>query len=109
MDQVQLQARLDQLIEDWEGEVVEFKSVGDSYSTSDIGKYFSALSNEANLHECDRAWLVFGVDNKTRRVVGSDYRRDKERLHGLKHQIAQDTAPSVTLREIHELQTAQGG
>ncbi len=50
------------LMAEWENEVVEFKNVGDSYSTSDIGKYFSALSNEANLRNQDRGWLVFGVD-----------------------------------------------
>jgi predicted HTH transcriptional regulator len=55
--------------------VIEFKNVGDSYSTSDIGKYFSALANEANLRDAEKAWLVFGVDNKTRSIVGSDYRQ----------------------------------
>lgn len=82
--------------------------MGDSFSTSDIGKYFSALSNEANLRERDAGWLVFGVRNKTREVVGTDYRRERERLHGLKHQIAQNTDPTVTFREIHELETARG-
>ena len=43
MDQTTLQSLLDSLIATWENEVVEFKNVGDSYSTSDIGKYFSAL------------------------------------------------------------------
>ena len=38
-----------QLIVDWENEVVEFKAAGEDYSTGTIGKYFSALSNEANL------------------------------------------------------------
>lgn len=108
MNTEQLKLLLAQLIGDWENEVVEFKSVGDSYSTSDIGKYFSALSNEANLrgHEC--GWLVFGVDNKTRSVVGSDYRLEKQRLHELKHQITQNASPPITAREIHELQTDKG-
>lgn len=96
------------LIARWENEVVEFKNVGDSYSTSDIGKYFSALANEANLRNQERAWLVFGVDNKTRSVVGSDYRQDHERLQSLKMQIAENAEPSVTFRDIHALQAAQG-
>lgn len=96
------------LIARWENEVVEFKNVGDSYSTSDIGKYFSALANEANLRNQERAWLVFGVDNATRSVVGSDYRQDHERLQSLKMQIAENAEPSVTFRDIHELQAAQG-
>lgn len=108
MGQQALNTLLAELIARWENEVVEFKNVGDSYSTTDIGKYFSALANEANLRNQERAWLVFGVDNKTRTVVGSDYRQDSERLHGLKMQIAENSEPSITFRDIHELQTPQG-
>lgn len=99
---------LNSLIAHWENETVEFKNVSDSYPTSDIGKYFSALSNEANLrgHEC--GWLVFGVDNKSRKVTGSHYRENTERLHGLKHQVAEETEPSITFREIHELAHENG-
>ncbi len=55
-----------------ENEVVEFKQASDGYSTDDIGKYFSALANEANLRGANGGWLVFGVNNKTRGVVGTD-------------------------------------
>ncbi|TWU06549.1 RNA-binding domain-containing protein [Allorhodopirellula heiligendammensis] len=99
----ELESILHGLIDNWENEVVEFKAVGDSYSTSDIGKYVSALSNEANLRCVDTAWLVFGVDNKTREVVDSSYRRDQERLHSLKKQVADGSSPSLTFREIHEI------
>lgn len=99
---------LEQLIATWENEVVEFKQAGNDYDTDKIGEYFSALSNEANLRGIDRAWLVFGVNNQTRAVVGSDYRIEPERLHSLKNQIAQATEPSITLREIHVLQHQQG-
>lgn len=104
----QLQQRLADLLAHWEGECVEFKDANDNYSTSEIGKYFSALSNEANLRGCESGWLVFGVDNKTRHVIGTTYREDRERLHGLKQQIAQGTDPSVSFREIHELLIPQG-
>ena len=99
---------LTRLIAEWEGECVEFKDANDNFSTSDIGKYFSALSNEANLRGLTAAWLIFGVDNRTRCVIGTDYRRDRERLHSLKHQIAQGTDPSMSFREIHELSTPSG-
>ncbi len=108
MKPAELQLQLDSLIADWEGECVEFKDANDNYSTSDIGKYFSALSNEANLRARDAGWLVFGIDNKTRKIIGTDYRKERERLHSLKHQIAQSTDPSVTFREIHELETVRG-
>lgn len=108
MTKVELNALLDRLIAQWEGECVEFKEANDNYPTSDIGKYFSALSNEANLRGCASAWLVFGVRNRDRQVVGSGFREDHQRLHSLKQQIAQGTGPSSTLREIHELHTPRG-
>ena len=103
----QLRHQLDALLAGWENECVEFKDANDNFPTSDIGKYFSALSNEANLRVREAGWLVFGVDNKTRKVIGTTYRENTERLHSLKHQIAQSTDPSVSFREIHELQTAE--
>lgn len=108
MDSAALQVLLATLIERWENEVVEFKRAGDGFSTDDIGKYFSALSNEANLCDQGRAWLVFGVDNKTRKVVGTDYRPEPDRLQSLKMQMAEATEPSITLRNIHELAHPDG-
>lgn len=108
MDNATLSALLATLIETWENEVVEFKRAGDGFSTDDIGKYFSALANEANLRNRERGWLVFGVDNKARQVVGTDYRPETARLHSLKMQMAEATEPSITLRDIHELAHADG-
>jgi ATP-dependent DNA helicase RecG len=108
MDKTTLEALLGRLIARWEGEVVEFKQAGKDYDTDKIGRYFSAMANEANLRSEDGAWLVFGVDTATRTVVGTDYRLEVERLQSLKIQISGDTEPSITLRDIHELHTAQG-
>lgn len=108
MTEQDLQRVLQQLLAGWENECVEFKEANDNVSTSDIGKYFSALSNEANLRGLSTAWLVFGVHDKTRAVIGTDYRRDRARLDSLKHQITQDTDPPVSFREIHEIQMPQG-
>jgi ATP-dependent DNA helicase RecG len=105
MDKVELQILLDKLISTWENEVAEFKQASGGFSTSDIGKYFSALSNEANLRGIDSAWLVFGINNNSRSVVGTDYRPEPERLQGLKHQIAEGTEPSISFRNIYELDT----
>lgn len=108
MEQQALNTLLAELIARWENEVVEFKQAGKDYDTDKIGEYFSALSNEANLRGLERGWLVFGVNNKSRSVVGTEYRPEPERLQGLKMQVAQSTEPSVTFRDIHELQTPQG-
>ncbi len=108
MDHAALSALLDELIATWENEVVEFKQANNDYKTDTIGEYFSALANEANLRGVDAGWLVFGVDNKTRRVVGTNYRPDTERLQSLKMQMAENAEPRVTFRNIHELQHADG-
>lgn len=84
MNQPDLTQLLHSLIATWENEVVEFKQAGNDYSTVDIGKYFSALANEANLRGAACGWLLFGVNNKTRRMVGTDYRPQSKRLHSLK-------------------------
>lgn len=108
MDQARLNQLLIELITAWENEVIEFKQAGNDYSTDDIGKYFSALANEANLRDAESAWLIFGVHNKTRSVVGSDYRPQHERLQSLKMQIAENAEPRMTFRDIHELHHADG-
>ena len=59
-----------------ETELVEFKKAENSFSDTDLGVYFSALSNEANLKGVERAWLVFGVDNNSHK--GHYYVRDGE-------------------------------
>ncbi len=103
MDTAALRQKLTELIATWENEVVEFKEATDSFSTNDIGKYFSALSNEANLKDTDGGWLVFGVRNRDRSVVGTTYREDIERLNSLKQQITEGADPTTTFRHIHTL------
>ncbi|MDR1708767.1 MAG: putative DNA binding domain-containing protein [Candidatus Accumulibacter sp.] len=108
MEESDLAQRLAKLISAWENEVAEFKEAGADYSTNDIGKYFSALANEANLRGEESGWLVFGVHNKTRRVTGTNYRQASERLQQLKMQIAENVEPRITFRAIHELFHADG-
>ena len=103
-----LMSILHRLISGWENEVVEFKEANDNFPTQDIGKYFSALSNEANLRQVESAWLVFGVKNKTRSIVGTSYGLNPNRLQQLKMQITRDTEPRSSFREIHELNTPEG-
>jgi ATP-dependent DNA helicase RecG len=99
---------LEHLIAAWESEVVEFKEAARNFETREVGKYFSALANEANLRGLERGWLIFGVRNATRAVVGTACRPEHERLHSLKHQMHDGMSPSMTFREIHELQHPGG-
>ncbi|MCI8466333.1 MAG: transcriptional regulator [Lachnospiraceae bacterium] len=90
------------LIDNWENEVVEFKEAGKDYDKDKIGKYFSAISNEANLKNLQFGWLVFGVKNKTREIVGSDYRNTKG-LDTLKQEIAIGTTGGISFIDIIEI------
>jgi ATP-dependent DNA helicase RecG len=56
-----------------ETEVVEFKEAKNEFDFTKLGKYFSALSNEANLMDIPCAWLVFGIENKLHKIVGNQY------------------------------------
>ena len=56
-----------------ENEIVEFKEAKNNYDFSKLGKYFSALSNEANLKGISCAWLVFGVEDKIKKLNKFQY------------------------------------
>ncbi|MBM6908117.1 putative DNA binding domain-containing protein [Collinsella intestinalis] len=70
-----------------------------------LGKYFSALSNEANLRNAECGWLLFGVTNK-REICGTSYRKEERRpsvgLRALKHEIAENLNNGLTFEEIYE-------
>ena len=83
-----------------ENEVVEFKAAKNNYDVDDLGKYFSALSNEANLREHDFAWIVFGIDNKTHAVTGTNFKEGEQVLNRLKQDMSQHTTDNLIFREI---------
>ena len=91
---------LQHLLSRAENEVVEFKAAKNNFDIDDLGKYFSALSNEANLRERDFGWLVFGVDNKTHEVVGTNFKDGEVALNRLKQDMAQHTTDNLIFREI---------
>lgn len=85
-----------------ENEWVEFKEAKNDYNFDKLGKYFSALSNEAALTGQMQGWLVFGVNNR-REVVGSQYRPQRPKLDSLKKEVADKTNNRLSFIEIHEL------
>ena len=95
-------ATLEKLIENWENEVVEFKEADSDYNKDKIGRYFSAISNEANLKGIQFGWLVFGVRNKDRKIMGTGY-RDTKGLETLKHEISLNTTGGISFVEIYEV------
>lgn len=89
-----------------ENEIVEFKEAKNGYDFGKLGKYFSALCNEANLKRQTAAWLVFGVNDR-RQVIGSNFRPVRKDLDSLKEEIANKTSNRITFVDIHEVQHAQ--
>ncbi|WP_440058557.1 RNA-binding domain-containing protein [Pseudomonas fragariae (ex Marin et al. 2024)] len=83
-----------------ESEVVEFKEAKNGYDFSKLGKYFSALSNEANLKGVPSAWLVFGVRDNLQ-VVGSQFREAFKDLQSLKKEVADKVSQRLSFIDIH--------
>jgi len=100
--ETELQETLKTLIKNWENEVVEFKEASNDYKNNEIGQYFSAISNEANLKDLQYGWLIFGVRNKDKQITGSAY-RDKKGLETLKHEISLNTTGSISFLDIYEI------
>lgn len=59
-------------------------------------------SNEANLKGVQFGWLVFGVRNKDRAIIGSSY-RDTDGLEKLKQEISHNTTGAISFIEIYEI------
>lgn len=108
MTQPELSEILLQLRSQSENEVVEFKEAKKDYHFEKIGKYFSALSNEANLHNKPYAWLVFGIADKSKNIVGSSYRTIRAALDSLKGEIANKTTNRITFIDIYECSYPEG-
>ncbi|MFH1962623.1 MAG: RNA-binding domain-containing protein [bacterium] len=61
-----------------ETEWVEFK-VG-HYHSQEIGKYISALSNSACLHNKVKGYLIFGIENETHNIVGTGFKPKHKKM-----------------------------
>src|SRR3972149_11531368 len=91
-----------------ETEVFEFKEAKEDFDSRKLGKYFSALSNEANLKGRPYAWLIFGIKDKGRTIVGTRFRPDRKDLDSLKGELANKTTNRITFIEIYELHLPEG-
>src|SRR4030067_1887677 len=91
-----------------ETEVFEFKEAKNGFDFGKLGKYFSALSNEANLKQRKEAWLIFGIKDSDKSIVGSTYRHNPADLDNLKAEIANKTTNRITFIEIYELHLPEG-
>ncbi len=96
-----------------ETEWLEFKEAPQHIDIEEVGRYVSALANEANLHGRRCGWLILGVKDRRdaqsglRPIVGSTFKAGAAAMNGLKLHIAQGTSPSVSFACVGELQHAE--
>lgn len=88
-----------------ENEVVEFKKAERQYDKDNLGKYFSALSNEANLKGLKKAWFIIGVRND-KKVVGTDI--SEKQINEYKLEIANHTSPKSCFNEVYRIVREEG-
>jgi ATP-dependent DNA helicase RecG len=104
MTPAEVEAKLDELLKlPAETEWVEFKEAKNTFHFNELGQYFSALSNEANLKNQSSGWLVFGIEDKSRTFVNSQFRPNRKDLDSLKEEIANQTNNRMTFDEIYEV------
>ncbi|PRD48528.1 RNA-binding domain-containing protein [Sphingobacterium haloxyli] len=100
------QSKLEELLKlEAENEIVEFKEAKTQFDKDKLGKYFSALSNEANLKGRASAWLVLGV-NDSRKIVGTKI-TDRQ-LNEYKQEISKHTSPKCNFLQDHRISTTNG-
>ena len=104
---------LQSLMENWEDEIVEFKTASGQYSIDKIGQYFSAISNEANLMNQQYGWFVLGVSETDKKhVVGTAFKEGTPQLLGLFQNTCVDSflVDADELAILHEeLAVGDGG
>ena len=87
-----------------ENEIVEFKKAETNFDIDELGKYFSALSNEANLRERECGWIVFGVWDKKHQVLGTTFKDGEVALNKLKNDMSQHTTDNLIFQDIVPLE-----
>lgn len=93
---------LDELLLKSENECVEFKRAENNFDIDNLGKYFSALGNEATLKNKQYSWIIFGVDDKTHKLSNTNFYKDNN-FNKVKKQISDNTTDNITFIEIYEV------
>ena len=82
---------------EYENEYIEFKH--DWFNKEELGEYISAISNSATEHGVEYGYFIWGIDDKTHKIVGTDFNSNKEiNNEPLKHYLARNLNPSIAFR-----------
>lgn len=91
---------LSELLKHPENEYIEFKRAENNFDIDKLGRYFSAISNEATLKDKQCGWIVFGIDDETHEVLGTNYCIDNN-FNGIKKQISDNTTDNVSFLDVY--------
>lgn len=91
-----------ELIKNEENECVEFKRAENDFDIDKLGKYFSAIGNEATLKNKQYGWIVFGIDDKTHEFINTKYCYD-DNFNNVKKQISDNTTDNITFIEVYSI------
>jgi len=104
MDKMQFQALVRELTAlPRETEWVEFKH--NKAIPDDIGEYVSALANSSALHGKPCAYILWGVEDETRRILGTSFRPRETKVgnEALENWLAYHLDPRIDVR-MHEFE-----
>ncbi len=93
---------LGELLKHPENEYIEFKKAENNFDTDKLGKYFSAMANEATLKNKQFGWIIFGIDDKTHKILGTNYCTDNN-FNNIKKQISDNTTDNVSFLDIYPI------
>ncbi len=91
---------LNELLKNPENEYIEFKRAENNFDINKLGQYFSAISNEATLKDKQYGWIVFGIDDKTHKPLGTKYCLNNN-FNEIKKQISDNTTDNISFLEIY--------
>ena len=96
---------LDLVSRDDEEEWFEFKE--NWFEPYEIGEYISAMSNAAAMHGEEMAYFVWGVNNETHKITGTNINYQKDyKKEPFQHYLARQTSPDIGFKfcelEINE-------
>ncbi len=91
---------LSELLKHPENEYIEFKRAENNFDTDKLGKYFSAMSNEATLKDKQYGWIIFGIDDKTHEILGTHYCME-DNFNNIKKQISDNTTDNVSFLDVY--------
>lgn len=100
LDEKEIEETLQQLLTSVENEVVEFKEASNQFDSDKLGRYVSAISNEASLRNKRYGWLIFGVKDKDHEIIGTKYKDSPRALEKVKLDVAKDTTAGLTFMNI---------